>query len=514
MSIFINMDSSYLKLWLRTIINEEINKDQLASVSKVLGLREDVLKGWVNRVDPTENKAFSVWLLRGLKKQWIRMEDENRIRPLLLRFIDLRNANRIGDIMQYPHINDLENDIDARSGEGSKRQGFSGVDPLTLPGVTLFKENPEQDLVFYKVSNSDSLGKLGEGTKWCTRTSYQGNMSMADRYIKNHGYLIVGYKHGKPYIQFNPDYSQIMDTNDVYFESSNPGVAKTLGLPMPDVPFPKNWNPKNPHQQAIERWSNLTGQKVDFPPPKQPELYSLSLSGEEPEDFKNLKKWGELTGKPITLPPKDVGFDERFEKRLAKSILNAKGYHQLLLVMKGWAIHFKNLKRRTPMVEKSILDKDWSSVNMRYFGGGGKMRHIPGIYEIARYAKEIIKGHWPEFEDKIEINTFDSVLYHHLTNFDPQYVQHPLTKTIILYMKAIKDNSPKIKTPEFEENLKKLLIEARKGLSKGEFNQIAAYILKPYTQKTGRTIKNILGKDYKNRFYRGYVGRPHEREEV
>lgn len=471
------MNLEYLKLWVRTLINEEINKDQLTSVAGVLKKREDILRGWINDTDPTPNKSFSVWLLRGLKKQWIRMEDKGRITPLLQRFIQLRNSNKIGDIMQYPHINDLENAIEDLAGEGAKRQGFSGTDPSTLPGVSVFKETPEQHIVFYKVSDPTSLGKLGEGTKWCTRTSYDGSGSMANRYINQYGYLIVGYKHGKPYIQFNPDYSQIMDVNDVNFERSNPKAAKTLGLPMPKVSS----------------------------------KYSMTVSGEEPRDVAGLRRWAKLTGQPIQLPHKDPGFDDRFEKRLSKSILNAQSYIQLLRVMKGWNVHFENIQRRTPEVEKAIVDKDWGNINMRYFGQGGKMRHIPGMYEIAKYVKDIVKGHWPEFENKIETDTFNSILYYHLTKLSPDYVKTPLTKTIILYMQAIEKHDPKISTPEFQENMRKLLVEARNKLSTGEFNQVAAYVLGPYIKKTGRKLKDILGPDYKSKFYTGYVGNPHKK---
>src|ERR1035437_1850064 len=147
------MEVSSLKNWLKTIITEEINKDQLASVANVLKIRPDVLKGWVLKTDPTPNQGYSIWLLRGLKKQFIRMEDGPRVKAALERFIQLRNANRIGDIMQFPHINDLETAIEQLAGQGAKRQGFSGFDPSTLPGVAIVQKNPEKNVIMYKVTN-------------------------------------------------------------------------------------------------------------------------------------------------------------------------------------------------------------------------------------------------------------------------------------------------------------------------------------------------------------------------
>ena len=41
------MDLDYVKIWLKSLIKEEINKDQLKSVAATLGIREETIRDWV-----------------------------------------------------------------------------------------------------------------------------------------------------------------------------------------------------------------------------------------------------------------------------------------------------------------------------------------------------------------------------------------------------------------------------------------------------------------------------------
>lgn len=475
-----------IKTLMYEILLEEINKDQLISVAKFLNMNENKLRAWIDKVDPTENKGFSVWLLRGLKKQWIRLEDGERAKQALERFIQLRRVNRIGDIMQYPHINDLETAIDSLSGVGAKRQGFSGVDPETLPGVEKWKET--KDITFYKVANADSLAEIGEGTKWCTRKSYgTGLNSQANYYIKQYGFIIVGYKDGKPFVQLNPDYSQVMDVNDVSFKGTSKDELMSIGFPEPPFPMYQYWDPDHPHYRAYERWSKLTGNPVDFPEyPKKPTKYSLTLGGEEPRDVSVLRRWGKEKGRSIKkmLPQITPDFWEKFESRVAKSISRANSYGAIIYTMRGWEKMFSLTKKRTPEVEKAILDKDWSKVGMRYFGGGGLMKHLPGMFEIIEYVKTIIKGHWPEYEDKIQYDKFNTIYYHMETNLDPVNVKDPIIKHFITIAQTIKRKDPSTKTPEFKGMLRDFILKNRTELTEAGLSKlITKYILRPYFNK-------------------------------
>lgn len=437
------------------------------------------------------------------------MEDGSRAKQALERFIQLRRVNRIGDIMQYPHINSLENAMESLAGIGARRQGFAGVDPETLPGVEKWKE--KEDIIFYKVTNPESLGKMGEGTKWCTRSSYNNSQSLAKHYLNKYGFLIVGYENGKPVVQLNPDYSQVMDVNDVRWQESEKNILMSMGFPEPPFPMPKYWDPDHPHYAAYSRWSNHTGNKVDFPEyPKKPEKYSITLGGEEPKDVQTLRRWGREKGKDIEdmLPEMPPEFWKIFENRVAKSILKVKSYGSILHTMRGWQKMFTLIKKRTPKVEKAILNKNWKKVNMRHFGGGGNQRHLPGMYEITEYVQDIIKGNWPEFEKKIENDVFNSVYYYNETGLNPDYIQNPKVKETVMFLKYIKDKHPSVSTEEFESALRNYLIRAKKEFKHGEIRQVLNLVLRPYMKQTGKSIKDILGKEESKPYRRAvkYVG--------
>ena len=525
------MQSDYLKMWLRTLINEEINsgkqtpsslednievksvidelilealnQEQLISTAKHLHLRPNILVGWLKSIDPTPTQSFGVWLLRGLKNQWIQMEDKDRVKNDITRFIKLRNANKIEDIMKFPHINDLENKMDQLTGHGSKRQGFAGVDPSTLDGVEIVQENTEKNVIMYKVTNTVSLNKMGEGTKWCTRESYPSGFNMAAHYLNRFHYIFVVYKDGKPFLQFNPDYSQVMDANDVSWRGSTDELGG-LKLPPPNFPQPKYWDPKSEEQLAYEKWAALTGQKIDIPPPKPVTgKYSLTIKGEEPKDVQLMKRWHKLTGKPIDLPTKDPKFDKRHRERLAKSIRNSNSYGSILNPMIGFLKYAEENKTRVPEVEKAILDKNWKDIEFRYFGGGGKMRHLPGMLEIIKYVKHVIKGNWPEFEKKIQNDVFNSVYYYMHTGLNPHYITNQNTKDFVMFIRYIQDKHPDVRTSQFEERLKDFLLRAKKEFKHGLMQQVIDYILKPYMKQTGKSLKDILGNQYYSRFYTG-----------
>ena len=230
------------------IIGEIINQDQLKSISLFLGISDEELKKWIEKTDPTPTQSFSVWLLRGLKNKDFRFEDSVRIKPLLNRFIQLRLARQIDDIMKFSRIHDLETKIEQLVGIGSKRQGFSGVDPTKLPGVKVIENRG--NIVFFAVSNPESLALMGEGTKWCTRKSFPD--CQARSYLEEFSYLIIVYKDGKPFIQYSPDFSQIMDVNDQEIENIQSIIKLTKTYKNIDAKLIYYWHRLYPNEDKSE----------------------------------------------------------------------------------------------------------------------------------------------------------------------------------------------------------------------------------------------------------------------
>ncbi len=309
-----------LETLLENVIFEEINKDQLTSTAQSMGIDPESLRVWLDDTDPTPRKSFAFWLLRALKKGELQPEDDERAKTALNRFIQLRNARKIEDIMQFPNLHTLETRLEQLAGEGAKRQGFAGINPVNLPGVTWLADGPG-NMKFYNVRNADSLAQIGEGTKWCTRKSFPN--CQAWNYLNRFGSLIVGYKDGKPYIQMNPDYSQANDVNDVNIIDS-PTFDKSIfkNLPKPDVDMPETWNSNDTDIKALINWSKLTGNKVtDLPMPSilhhrtsNRTFQELVLKSSDPSSIKwavkqiydDLATWSKVTGNPVTFPKPEI----------------------------------------------------------------------------------------------------------------------------------------------------------------------------------------------------------------
>jgi len=164
----------------------------------------------VTDADPTGRK-YKLFILKLLNKGNIRLpEDSYRVKETLTNFQKYQRNLDIKDILKYDSLHVLETALEPYLDSVSKRQGGNNVNPLSLPGVELIFDNG--DVKSYKVSDIESLKGIGEGTKWCTRRSYPD--CKAEYYIKQYGWIGVVYKNGKPFIQYTPDYEQVMDVND------------------------------------------------------------------------------------------------------------------------------------------------------------------------------------------------------------------------------------------------------------------------------------------------------------
>jgi hypothetical protein len=465
------MDVSDLKKWIVRLLCEEINRDQLASVSKSLGIDENTLKEWVNRVDPTPNKGYSVWILRGLKRKDFLLEDERRISLAIAEHIRLRFARLVPDIMQFPTLNQLETAIAPLSMVGAKRQGYAGVDPTTLPGVEILEQRP--DITFFKVYNASSLAKMGEGTKWCTRYSFLKNINTADAYIKRHGYVVVGYKDGKPFVQYNADFSMVQDVNDVGFHGQ---TAKSLNLPRPTYL-------------------------------KTPKLTKRTISnrGGGPSDI--FRKWMQYTLNPGAisqeLPKGMLERDLKFEKVLTNSIKNSNNFVYLLEVCRALMEYIPSLHgQRLPELEKVIVEKNWDEAWKYRNSHHGKHSRIPIIEAIISYVTNVIGTNWPEFEKTIEDDPYNASIYFSRTDLDPIYIQNPITRDLILFSKFIKDKHPSISDPEFELALRNFYVEGRKKYKHSKFTQILDKVLIPYIEYSKKSVTELLGPEEARKLYK------------
>ena len=208
------------------IITEAIQGLQTAS--EKLDIPIEQLDQLLTDADPTGRK-YKSYILKLLLKQNIRLPEDNyRIRKTLENFDKYQRNLEVKDILKYNSLHELETALEPYLDSVSKRQGGNNLNPLNLPGVELI--NSVDEYKVYKVSNAESLKDIGEGTKWCTRRSYP--VCQAERYINTYRWLGVIYKDNKPFIQYTPDYDQIMDVNDLVV--ANKKILQLL-IPKPKL---------------------------------------------------------------------------------------------------------------------------------------------------------------------------------------------------------------------------------------------------------------------------------------
>lgn len=163
---------------------------------------------------PREYVQWVTTILNDPRFNFIPSEDYWRLAAALDSFTQLKKRNNIPlekDINKYRSLNDLENAMEPYKGTGSETGGYLQYNPAKLPGVEVMGSFPS-GLILYKISNAESLAKIGLGTKWCTREDYRP--CQAANYIADYGFIYTGIKGGKPFIQMTPDLNQLMDVRD------------------------------------------------------------------------------------------------------------------------------------------------------------------------------------------------------------------------------------------------------------------------------------------------------------
>jgi len=204
------------------------NNQILQQTAEKLGLELDYLNKLVTDADPTGRK-YRLFILKLLNKNNIRLPEDNyRVKEALNNFIKYQRNLVIKDILKYDSLHGLETALEPFLGSISKRQGGNNINPFGLPGVKLLID--KGNIKTYQISDVESLKDMGEGTKWCTRRSYPD--CQAEHYIEQYNWIGVIYKDGKPFIQFTPDYSQVMDVNDEGFEDCD---NYDFAFPEPDI---------------------------------------------------------------------------------------------------------------------------------------------------------------------------------------------------------------------------------------------------------------------------------------
>lgn len=202
-------------------VKETINQEQLDATLKVLNekntseeekITAETVIEWVNEADPTERNKYDTFILRQIKYGNVQFpEDIPQVNADLTEFINYINSGNLeegeGDINSYERVGDLREKLDELQGTDKKSKLQLNTN---LPGVKLYRQ--EKPFKIFEVTNPDSLAKLGNGTRWCTREEYPE--CQAERYIERYDKIYVITMNGKLIGQYTPDYSETMNVND------------------------------------------------------------------------------------------------------------------------------------------------------------------------------------------------------------------------------------------------------------------------------------------------------------
>jgi hypothetical protein len=189
---------------LRMII--ETVQDQLTTLAGRHGISPEEVRSVCRRAG---GKKCWKWVLN----QWYDgkisfPEDREAVTTALSNFEEVfsRLPADKNDIMQYQSLKEVEEIVNPLVGivSSKKKHKFEG-----LKGVKVVNENGPYVTVM--VTDPESLGALGEGTKWCTRNSFHDCQKYD--YIDRYGHIFIVFQNGRPVMQYTPDYGAIRDVD-------------------------------------------------------------------------------------------------------------------------------------------------------------------------------------------------------------------------------------------------------------------------------------------------------------
>ena len=328
-----------------------------------------------NSISPDEVKSlcqqasqdYWKWVL----KQWFDgkislPEDVERVDGILSSFKSVlsRVPADKRDIFKLKSLEEIGALIAPLSGVSSSKKSHKITG---LPGVKLVNTNGPYET--YEITDEESLKKIGEGTRWCTRGSHPE--CAAGEYLKTHGKIFTIFQNGRPVIQYTPDYDQIQGIK-------NDDVKDPALLAL--IPPPDPTNAISAMNYAInvmkKRW-----------PEAEPYIMKDPKSANEYTTHVLKKRWPEA--EPYIMKDPTSAADYAFHFFRQDGWPEAEPY-----IMKDptsaadYAIHV--LKKRWPEAEPYIM-KDPKSAN--------------------EYAFHVLKKRWPEAEPYIMQDPKSAAIY-------------------------------------------------------------------------------------------------------
>jgi hypothetical protein len=401
-----------------TILQEGLEDKMPSLVKEFPNLDQEQAEKLIRQIaesDPTNNKAYLPWLVRQVKKQFLRLPEDHERAMLALRAFDQgkRRATFTAqkDINSYKTFNDLEATIDKLQGVDlqSKRQQKRQAKE---EGAEVVYEDSQYAIVEVHLAKAAVI--YSKGTRWCT-----SNEGTAAHYL-NQGPLHIIFKDGEKIAQMHIGSSQLKDVTDREFipdEKLGKIIASNLNIKVtkPDEVFfiAKITRIRNKELEAkmlaavhAATPTSQSGADVRLHRGSQQNLHGHQL-------YRYIK---EVIGARWPEAEQYILQDPETAALYASDIIGSRwpeAEPQILKASPNTLTSYatKTIKGRWPEAESAILveinsairyAKDvikgrWPEVESRILENIGKGEFVTAI----SYADEVIGGRWPEVEQKL-----------------------------------------------------------------------------------------------------------------
>jgi len=348
----------------------ETTQDQLEEVSAAYNIEQQELQ---NKLKTTTKKYWK-WVLNQLYKdlqQNTKFDLDsyiNEIIPLLQTFDKVKKKLPSNDINKYKDIEQLMAAVQPYEifADASLGKDVSKILDLAEEYESAMLVDKDGPISVYAITDEETLADIGTGTKWCTRADHP--RCRAYDYIADYDVVYVIFINNKPFIQYTPDYKEIMYVDNEPVK--NPERLKLIPQPPLDellnaIGYAMNVMGK-PWPELEEQISQINGSSSSVGLNHYNEMDVLEHALDYMKKFYTRERWTELEDAILKLLQKSKSFDR------AHSV--AIGIKYAILV-----------DERIETLEEFILKFVEDDI-----GGVG--------YLAASYAKRVMKGRWLELE--------------------------------------------------------------------------------------------------------------------
>jgi hypothetical protein len=410
--------------------NRDITKQKIGDKLSVAGQSDrnvdvDTILQTLEEIDPTPNKQYVLWLANQYMNSLFRLEDKNRVKDVLSKFMQVKSRLPEKDIGRYT-FHSLEDKMDELFNVELKPQ------PSTQKPNEITQQTFEVPKTGVKVLYNGPLGLLaiplnyktscilGRGTKWCTAAT--DDPDTFNQYKKYGPLYIWRDKNGQKY-QFHFNWAesefQFMDARDrfiktpmmKYLRNEHPIIKKMFELE--EQKFLKTLA-KSKYKTSTK--INKLADSINF------EYATERMPYFEKVLIDTLKKAGNSYNSRDAIGYFADSIAPFYAKQF-KLGLWPEFFEQLLRIDTNialdWFLNNSPKGTRSIELEKALINKkEWSTIWENYVPHVGylpeEMHNIinKNLYQATEYAI-LKKKQWPELEKELLASSYYTAASHY-----------------------------------------------------------------------------------------------------